>query len=1273
MSLTRAVHFKNWANLLEARGMLPDVMRKLIWARVPDGSKVNIPAYEQTNRPGEDGFVVATISDEFIPNGTSVWEMGANSDKRKKANDDYSNRTAATPKDIRKKTTFVFVTPREWQTKDDWAEDKGNEGKWKDVVVIDCNDLEHWMDRCIAVDLWFAQQTGQPSDGFIELNRRWQDIQNVGTHQLTTDVILVGRDSTCDSVTTFLQGPPSATLLRSSSIQDGIDFLAALNSQSAVASQNSNQMIVVCDGSHWQRVSVNLTPISLVVPAWIALTTEDVQRAVNSGHHVMVVGQRDSTFAGQRIELPRQNVYELESLLVDCGFPASTARFASIGSAGSTAILKRLISTSPASELPQWAKDEHAGQLAVFALIGGWDTSDSDSDDPFPFFSSRPADSLILEDFMGWSHEELLTQVSRWSQCDDPLFITYGDIALVSSRESAWHLLGRAITEPMLNKFIELAAFVLGDNDPAFQLPADQRWAAAIHGKTHDCSAEMRNGIIETLVLMTTIPIYAPNGNRRDFSVTVRKIMQRLLPKEMAWQRWATLDRQLPVIAEADPEFLLDTLELDLKKSTPQIPLLFSQCGTGIFEGSYHCGLLWSLEVMAWNPKYLFRVAAVLAALSEHESLLPQNYGNRPSRTFNGIFQHWYPGTSATADERLAVLDQLIQQSEASAWDRLVDLVDEIDSSVDGTQSPRWQTWADGYAQTRVDAERRSYIGGLVKRTISAAADSPERWNQIFRNLLLRVSDSVADQTIAKLRKFADSPNKSTAMSNLWSEVDDVVRWQQQLTNASDYKITDSRLGSLVSIRDDMKPDDPVYTHEWLFQDPAELPGLRRSDDFNKYEKELERLQRIALREIYDSFGTEGIMRHLACRHRGHGTGWSCAAESLLSTDEVIEMLDSEDIRVFDFASGYVAGRFATTGIRCLDEFQVTTLPEDVAVKVLTAIVSQRIVWNWVEEHASEDLESAFWSRANSFCQTESVADVEYCANKLLDNGRPFAACKLLQLKLDDQNPGLNLILRSLETGYGGHHAEGADELDSYAIQKLVEHLQSSNVDPTRLALIEWGYLPILSSRTSRTKPTTLQQYARLSPAFFFTLIKASSAPMVDPNEDRSQHELIEFHRRHSRKLLAGLVAVPGEVDSAIDMSKLTEWVSELRTLAADDTVWEHTGHAIGNWLARRCLLGESGKLDVVEPVFDVLETMDDESIFDGFYEGVVNGRGASGRLPFDGGNQEREFVMHYLALASQIALTYPKLSVTVDRIAKHYSAYASHEDQDASRRRLRR
>ena len=48
-----------------------------------------------------------------------------------------------------------------------------------------------------------------------------------------------------------------------------------------------------------------------------------------------------------------------------------------------------------------------------------------------------------------------------------------------------------------------LAEYVLSEADPALELPEDDRWAAGIYGKVRDHSAALREGICETLVILS--------------------------------------------------------------------------------------------------------------------------------------------------------------------------------------------------------------------------------------------------------------------------------------------------------------------------------------------------------------------------------------------------------------------------------------------------------------------------------------------------------------------------------------------------------------------------------------------------------------------------------------------------------------------------------------------------------------------------------------------------------------------------------------------------
>ena len=56
------------------------------------------------------------------------------------------------------KPTYIFVTPRHWPQKDEWANARKAEGPWRDVRVYDADDLVHWIEQTPAVGLWLASR-----------------------------------------------------------------------------------------------------------------------------------------------------------------------------------------------------------------------------------------------------------------------------------------------------------------------------------------------------------------------------------------------------------------------------------------------------------------------------------------------------------------------------------------------------------------------------------------------------------------------------------------------------------------------------------------------------------------------------------------------------------------------------------------------------------------------------------------------------------------------------------------------------------------------------------------------------------------------------------------------------------------------------------------------------------------------------------------------------------------------------------------------------------
>jgi hypothetical protein len=69
-------------------------------------------------------------------------------------------------------------------------------------------------------------------------------------------------------------------------------------------------------------------------------------------------------------------------------------------------------------------------------------------------------------------------------------------------------------------------------------------------------------------------------------------------------------------------------------------------------------------------------------------------WANRPDRSLNQIFLPWRPQTTATPDERLAVIDMLRRRAAPQvAWPFLAGLLPTPHSISETSHQPRWREW----------------------------------------------------------------------------------------------------------------------------------------------------------------------------------------------------------------------------------------------------------------------------------------------------------------------------------------------------------------------------------------------------------------------------------------------------------------------------------------------------------------------------------------------------------------------------------------------------
>lgn len=173
-------HLEQWADMQSAKGDFPELIRRLVYASVtPYLEKCNIPYGSAVYMGGWDGEVDATQQTEYLPQGKSLLEFGTNKGVQSKAEDDYSKRSSDASIN-HAETTFIFMTPRVWEKKDEWVESKKKDGIWKDVRAYDSTVIAQWIISVPSAELWFAPHVGIQPDHLIMGEERLEELLTGG-------------------------------------------------------------------------------------------------------------------------------------------------------------------------------------------------------------------------------------------------------------------------------------------------------------------------------------------------------------------------------------------------------------------------------------------------------------------------------------------------------------------------------------------------------------------------------------------------------------------------------------------------------------------------------------------------------------------------------------------------------------------------------------------------------------------------------------------------------------------------------------------------------------------------------------------------------------------------------------------------------------------------------------------------------------------------------------------------------------------------------------
>jgi addiction module HigA family antidote len=1276
----KANDIEGWvSHNIPARSRLAVFLRTLLHSTGSGLTKVDFPGNDDAERPGWDGFVEASGGTPWVPVGRSGWEFGTNEDPKAKAESDFEKSVKALDKKQRADTTFIFATPRRWAGKTAWIESKKAKGLWKDVRAYDASDLEQWLEQSLPAQAWFANERHIPAEHVRSLDKCWADWANVSTPPLTGALYSSAIEATKRTMLSRLSKPSDGPILiAADSTEEALAFLAQL-----LGERGGEEL-----ASYRDRVLVFDKPgvlprLMAGAQTFIAVAhTREVERELApyaKSMHCIVVSPRNAATTTPDIVLEPVTYETFNKALEEMGKDRDeTSRLAN-ASGRSLTVLRRQLSTVPAVQTPEWAADHKtAASLVPFLFVGAWN-------------SRNETDKLGLSLLAGGaSYDELEKECQGLAQLNDAPIWSVGSYRGVISKIDLLYAIAGAVTPDDLSRYFSMARMVLGEDDPALDLDEDKRWAASIHGKTREFSDAFRQGISETLVLLAVHGGHLFKSRLGvDTEIEAVRVVHDLLQTPLTTRILEANDRDLPTYAEAAPDAFLSILERDLKSKDPAVLGLLRPADTSIFGRSpSRTGLLWALEGLSWNPATLARAAFILARLAQVE--INDNWTNKPAHSLESIFRAWMPQTAENHQQRVELMKKLAEKFPDVAWKICVAQFGHDHQVGDYSHKPRWRP--DGYGfgepfQTR--APIMDFVREMVEmaltwkdHSLETLCDLVERLNGLTEAHQARVW--VLIETWAKTK--ASDADKAAMREKI--RVSTLSRRAAMRAKKNARAMSLSVAGKTAYAA--LEPSDILNKHAWLFRDgwveesADEIEDIEKVD-FRKRGEHINNQRTEALREIMAQRGLAGILE-LSERGKASSVIGGLAASAVLSQQELQELLRLALAAIFGGKEevhshkNLIAGALHTIvddGKReAVLKGVVAGMSDEDMVRLFVLAPFRKTTWKLVDA-LSEPAQAKYWSEVTPDWIYDSETENNEAVERLLKAERPRAAFSCIRLELGKFDA--QVLFRLLSAmAQGGKDQPGEYMLQHYNVEEAFEHLNSSPaLTLDQKAGLEFAHIEVLArpwSSHAHYGIPNLERYVEAHPELFIQAIAWTykrNDGATDPAEFQVPPERVQAMAERGYKLLQAVERIPGHNDlGELEVDRLAKWVATVRQSCAELGRADVADRCIGKVLS--CApLGKDGVWPC-EPVRDVMEDIQSESMMRGAHTGVYNSRGVHWRG--DGGDQERELAQKYREWGKALQVSHPFVAAKLLMgLAKTYEHDASREDTEARiRRRLR-
>lgn len=1239
-------------------------MRRLILETSPELIELGMPAGEGVAVGDWDGSARSSGTHPWVPDGVSVWELSVDKRPGKKADTDYGKRFDTPDGTPAKGATYVELILRVWSGRKKWATDRRAEKRWRDVRAYGLDDVESWLESAPVTWAWISEELGLSPYG-LRTGATWWDAWSSQTSPVfPPGLVLAGRDKQVAAIREKL-GTSGVTTVSSASPNETCAFLAgtAVKADADGDGRMLARLAFVDERSTWRRLIETQQPLVLV-----PLDPELAQDIPSRSPHSVFVPVRPG--GGGELPLPPLDASGVAQALKLAGITDDKkADAAGRLARRSLTALRRSLASNVALHQPPWSQASASRFVRAVLLAGSWD-------------DQREGDRSVLLQLSGEDYEAFRDQISTLADPADPLIQKVGESWHLVASYDAWLLLGDRLNDDDLKHFETVVVTVLGEEDPALELPEDERWwRASFEGKVRAFSGDLRHGLAKSMALLgvhgTSISLSGGYSGSQWANQLVRKLLDGA-NNDSSGRAWSSISDLLPLLAEAGPEAFVAAISAGTKGDSPVLSGVFTDQEHGLFSSSSpHTGLLWALEGLAWSQEHFGAAVDLLACLDEMDP--GGRLSNRPLASLINIFCPWHPDNCATPERRLKVIDGLRKRHNQTAWKLLLSMLPEFQGAHFPTREPEFRDWKPERRPV-THPEYFGFISAVVQRCIAEAGSDGSRWDNLidrYHNLPPTDRSAVTGALGEVIASAAlDKPSREL----LWSALRELVN-QHRTYSTAQWVLPEEDLREIDALIDQLQPETISKRYEWLFQ--KQMPNLadvRWTDDHAGYESALAERRREAIGELEVEGGLDAVRRLAASDGITASVGAALANAKPLYDAELWGDLESEIRSELYLAGDYYGQRFLQGGWRWLEETlgQHANSSPLAKARLLIAIRDFPRVIEQVDA-LGESVAEAYWQNFVPFGLGHDFENIDLVPQRLMRVGRNAMALDFLCMYSHGNDFDEERLSELMADGLDGLLASDDPEigrLSAYDFERVFAllELHREKLGITRVARLEWSLLPALGYESN---VPALHEAMSADPGFFADVVCTVYRARTEDDDDeegqqaepsgQEENDLQVARRAHNGyQLLKSWRFPPGLVDGQIDNDRMHAWLDGAVSILSDRGSLDVGLLHFGQVLAAAPL--DSDGTWPPEIVRDLLEELKRDEVESGLRDAVINRRGVTTRGLEDGGAQEAALSQRYRTDADRLADVWPRSATILRSLAEFYDTDARRNENSAER-----